>query len=86
MPLPLDISRLYAVRDEYPSNLGPKITRMHYSALDRYQTMLKTIDPDLFVQTEEEVEVRFRDLGCEGKGARRNCPASFVTRGLNNPY
>lgn len=68
MALPLDISELYAVRDEYPSNLGPKIAGIPFSALDAYQRTLKDIELDLFVEGEEEVEVRFRDLEFEGKG------------------
>ncbi|KAK0708649.1 hypothetical protein B0H67DRAFT_648682 [Lasiosphaeris hirsuta] len=67
MAVSVDISKLYAVRDEYPSNLGPKITGTHFSALDGYQRTLRAIEPNLFVQSEEEVEVRFRDLEFEGK-------------------
>ncbi|KAK1759037.1 hypothetical protein QBC47DRAFT_370967 [Echria macrotheca] len=66
MPLPVDISKLYDTRDEYPSNLGPGGTGMNFSALDGYQSTLKATAPDLFVQDGDGVEVKFRDVELEG--------------------
>ncbi|KAK5659027.1 hypothetical protein OQA88_1114 [Cercophora sp. LCS_1] len=65
--LSVDITETQGRSDEYPSNLGPNIGGMPFGALDRYQNRLKARESDLFVSSDDDVEVRFRDLGFEGR-------------------
>ncbi|KAK4166335.1 hypothetical protein QBC43DRAFT_206382 [Cladorrhinum sp. PSN259] len=65
--LPDGFQRSCAQWMNYPRNVQRRTAGMSPSTLAAYHDELKTIDSDLFVSSENEVEVCFRDFGAEGK-------------------
>lgn len=49
--------------DHYPENIIQKGANLTPTVLKAYKTRLDSASPDLFVRSEAEVDISFRDLG-----------------------
>lgn len=62
----------------YPENITQKGANLTPTVLRAYRARLKSASPDLFVQSEAEVDISFRDLGnVSGEGEIRSLVLTF---------
>jgi hypothetical protein len=66
--LPEAFAKSYLNRSEYPRNLIPRTIGMYKSALETWRAQLESLSPNLFSESDDDVEVCFRDLAVRGVG------------------
>lgn len=62
LQLPESLQKSYLESDSYPQNLALRSINTYPTALKGYKTRLDSISADLFVESDSQVDVSFRDL------------------------